>query len=218
MTLRVVLVDDHELMRDALRVRLSRSAAGLEVVGEACNASEALAEVGKTLPDLVVLDLNLPDQDGASLAAVIRSTWPKTKILVLTGDSNEAVVPKAIRAGADGLIRKEDVAGEIMRAIPAVMAGQSYFSPRAATAIVHELRKRPEPRGEGSGPQLQLSYREKELLHGLAEGLAYKEIAAGMGVSVRTAETYRMRLVRKLGCSTRAELVRYAVRNGLAEP
>jgi DNA-binding NarL/FixJ family response regulator len=78
MTLRVVLVDDHELMRDALRVRLSRSAAGLEVVGEACNAREALAEVGKTLPDLVVLDLNLPDQDGASLAAVIRSTWPKT--------------------------------------------------------------------------------------------------------------------------------------------
>lgn len=218
MTLRVFLVDDHELMRDALRVRLSRSTAGLEVVGEAGTAREALAGIGRKLPDLVVLDLNLPDQDGASLASAIRSTWPKTKILVLTGDSNEAAVPAAIRAGADGLIRKEDVAEEILRAIPVIMAGQSYFSPRAATAIAHELRRRPEPRGAGSGPQLQLSDREKELLRGLAEGLGYKEIAARMQVSVRTAETYRTRLVRKLGCSTRAELVRFAVRNGLAEP
>ena len=96
----------------------------LEVVGEAGTAREALAGIGRKLPDLVVLDLNLPDQDGASLASAIRSTWPKTKILVLTGDSNEAAVPAAIRAGADGLIRKEDVAEEILRAIPVIMAGQ----------------------------------------------------------------------------------------------
>ena len=113
-------------------------------------------------------------------------------------------------------MHKEDGADELLRAIPAIMSGKSYFSPGAATAITHALWNKSAPKPAAKTPEL--ADRELEVLRGFAEGLGYKEIASQMHVSVRTAETYRARLVRKLGCSTRAELVRYAVRHGLVSP
>lgn len=210
--MRIVLVDDHEFLRIGLRARLTRAEAGFEVVGEAGNAAEACAVVAETQPDLVVLDLNLPGVGGAEVAATIRGQWPKIKILILSGANNEAAAVEAIRAGADGFVRKEEAAGELLRAISVVQEGKTYLSPAAAVSVVHTLRVVPEARAdEGSG----LADREVEVLRRLAEGLSYKEIAAEMNVGVRTVETYRARIVEKLGCSTRAELVRYAVRQGL---
>lgn len=212
---RVVLVDDHEFLRGGLRLRLAREA-GMEFVGEASTACEALDVIGRTGPDLVVLDLGLPDMGGVEVAAKIRATWPVIKIIVLTGDSNEASPGDAIRAGADGFIRKEDPVESLIRAIPLVMAGQSFLSPVAASMVARALRQ---PSGSDCAPKIpELTEREQEVLKGIGEGLSYKEIAAQMQISVRTVETYRVRLVRKTGISTRAELARYAVRHGLVKP
>ena len=213
---RVVVVDDHEMLRDGLRSLLSREAAKLEIVGEAGSAFAGHALVARMRPDLVVLDLNLPDQNGARLASAIGADWPEAKILVLSGSCTSPDVRDVMRSGAHGFVHKADAANEILRAIPCVMAGQPYFSPGAASAIAHTLWQASEPKAGPKAPAL--SPREREFLRGLAEGLGYKEIAAQMQVSVRTAETYRARLVQKLGCNTRAELVRYAVRHGLIEP
>lgn len=212
---RVVLVDDHEFLRGGLRLRLERMA-GIEVVGEASNAQEACDLVGKCRPDLVVLDLGLPDRSGIEVVTEIRAAIPAVKIIVLTGDSQDSAPAAAIRAGADGFVRKEDPADSLLRAIPLVMAGQSFLSPAAAATVARALRQPAEPK---TGPNVaQLAEREREVLKGIGEGLSYKEIAAQMDVSVRTVETYRMRLVRKIGLSTRAELARFAVREGLVKP
>lgn len=211
-SMRIVLLDDHEFLRDGLRARLQRAGSDFQVVGEAGSAAEAYAVIAETLPDLVVLDLQLPDAGGAEVAATIRSKWPGSKILILSGASDESAAVKALRAGADGFVRKEEAAAELLRAISVVMSGQTYLSPAAAVAIVHTMRPKLEERAP-HGPGL--ADREVEVLRGLAEGLSYKEIAAKIDVGVRTVETYRARIVEKLGCSTRAELVRYAVRQGL---
>jgi two-component system response regulator NreC len=215
MPVRIVLVDDHELLREGLRVRLSREP-GMEVVGEAGSAKETHAIIEKTRPDLVVLDLGLPDKSGIEVTAEIRAARPAMKIIVLTGNSTESVARDAIRAGADGFIRKEDAAGELVRAIPVVLAGQSYLSPTAVTAVARALRQPAAASAAANVPLL--AKREQEVLRILAEGRSYKEIASRMNVSVRTVETYRARLVRKLGFGTRAELVRCAVRLGLIKP
>ena len=212
--MRIILVDDHEFLRDGLRARLSRSA-GIEVVGEAGTASEGARVIAETRPDLVLLDLGLPDKTGIELTTEIRAAWPKIKIIVLTGDRNEAATSAAVRAGADGFILKEDAAAELLRAIPVVMAGQAYLSPSAATAVAGALRHRAESKESPRGPQL--TERERAVLRGLAEGRSYKDIAASLQVGARTVETYRARLVRKLDCKDRAELVRCAVRLGLVQ-
>lgn len=211
---RIVIVDDHEFLRNGLRMRLARKA-GLEVAGEAGNASEALGIIRETHPDLVVLDLGLPDRNGIEVATEIRATWPGIKIIVLTGDSKDAAAHEAIRAGVDGFVRKEDSADELLRAISVVAGGQSYLSPCATTAVARSFRQPPEP--PAATQVTPLAEREREVLQGLAEGLVYKEIAARLGLSVRTVETYRARLVRKTGCSTRADLVRHAIRLGLVK-
>lgn len=213
--LRVVLVDDHEFLRGGLRLRLEREPA-TAVVGEASNARDALAVIGRTLPDLVVLDLGLPDRGGIDVAADIRASWPRMKIIVLTGDSKDSAPADAIRAGADGFVFKEDSADSLIRAIPVVMAGGSFLSPVAASTVARTLRRSAEKKSVPPGAPL--AEREREVLKGIGEGLSYKEIAARMQVSVRTVETYRVRLVRKIGVSTRAELARFAVREGLVKP
>ena len=212
---RIIIVDDHEVVRAGLRACLSGTA-GLAVVGEACNASETFVIIETTHPDLVVLDLGLPDKNGLQVTAEIRAAWPGIKVVVLTGSEGESTVKKAIQAGADGFIRKEEAASELLRAIPIVMAGQSYLSPFAAAAITRELRLPAEANSAPESPRP--TERELEVLRGFAEGLTYKEIAALMQVSVRTVETYRARLIRRFGCKTRAELVRYAVRHGMVKP
>ncbi len=212
---RIVVVDDHQMLRDGLRSLLAREAPGLELVGEAGSAYAGHALVSRLRPDLVVLDLNLPDQNGANLATAISTTWPETKVLVLSGSCTPPEIRNVMRSGAHGFVHKEDAASELLRAIPLVMAGQPCFSPGAASAIAQALWRESEPKPRSETPPL--SGREREFLRSLAGGLGYKEIADQMSVSVRTVETYRARLVRKLGCATRAGLIRYAVRNGMAD-
>ncbi|HZZ20007.1 MAG TPA: response regulator transcription factor [Opitutaceae bacterium] len=212
---RIVVIDDHKLLRDGLRALLASEKGTMHMTGEAGTAHEGFALVRREQPDLVVLDLNLPDQHGTRLATEIRRAWPAIKILVLSGSGSGGVASEIARAGADGFVRKEDAAEEFLRAIPMVMSGRSYFSPAAADAIARSMWS--ESDSQAAVKPAKLADRERQVLRGFAEGLSYKQIAAQMNVSVRTAETYRARLVQKLGCSTRAEMVRYAIRHGLVE-
>jgi two-component system response regulator NreC len=213
--IRIVIIDDHKLLRDGLRALLASESETLHMAGEAGTAHDGFALVRREQPDLVVLDLNLPDQHGTRLASEIRRAWPSIKILVLSGSGSGGVGSEIARAGADGFVRKEDAAEEFLRAIPMVMSGHSYFSPAAADAIAKAMWS--ESDTQTAMKPARLADRERQLLRGFAEGLSYKQIAGQMKVSVRTAETYRARLVQKLGCSTRAEMVRYAIRHGLVE-
>jgi DNA-binding NarL/FixJ family response regulator len=210
---RLVIIDDHKLLRDGLRALFSADEDHLLLVGEAGTAHDGYALVERSRPDLVLLDLNLPDQSGTRLAAEIRSAWPHIRILILSGSSDQPVAGEVARSGADGFVRKEDAADELLRAIPVIMSGKTYFSPVAADAIARGLWTQADTKSGSKAPHL--TEREREVLRGFAEGLSYKEIAAKMHISVRTAETYRARLVQKLGCNSRAELVRCAIRHGL---
>ena len=212
---RIVIVDDHTMMRDGLRAVFLREGGALTIVGEAATAREGHLLVQQTRPDLAILDVDLPDQNGILLAGEIRLSWPATKTLLISGSSRDPAFSEAARAGVDGFIRKEDAVDELLRAISALLAGRSYFSPAAALSITRGLWERRGLSASPAGPSL--AGREREVLRNLAEGLSYKEIAALMNLSVRTVETYRQRLARKLGASSRAALVRSAVRLRLVE-
>ncbi len=215
MPVSLILVDDHELLRTGLKLRLQREE-GLRVVQDFSSAEEAYAAIAISAPDLIVLDLDLPGDNGITAAAKIRARWPQTKILILTGSKPSSITAEALQAGADGLVCKKEASDELVRAIHALIAGKSYLSPEATHAVVNTIRTEPKTRSpETKAPQL--TDQETSVLKLLAEGMSYKEIASELGVSVKTIETYRARMIKKLGCSTRAELVRYAVRKGLIQ-
>jgi DNA-binding NarL/FixJ family response regulator len=212
MPVRIVIVDDHRILRDGLRLRLQQEE-DFEVVAEAANAGEALACVAKTKPDLVLMDLGLPGESGHVATHRIRELRPQTRILVLTGDVSASAVNDALLAGANGFLRKEDASDELVRAVRVLMAGKSYLSPDAATAVTEALVS------QANQPKAPvLTEQELAVLKGLADGLGYKEIADNLNVSVKSVESYRTRLVRKTGCATTAELVRFAVRQRLIVP
>lgn len=216
MTLRIAIVDDHELVRTGLRMRLEHEEA-FTVVGEAGTAAAAYALVEKESPDLVVMDLDLPGEDGLAATATLKTRWPGTRVLVLTGSKSDCITKTAIRAGADGIVFKSEASDDLVRAVRTLAAGKVFLSPDAATALVDGIRNGTDstPARSVAGPEL--SGRERAVLQGLGEGLSYKEIAAQMGVSVKTVDTYRARLGKKLGCGNRAELVRGAIRLGLVQ-
>jgi DNA-binding NarL/FixJ family response regulator len=212
MATRIVLIDDHQIVRDGLKLHLQREP-DFEIVGEAGDAAQAYDCMGRTTPDVVVLDLNLPGDHGLVAARRIRADWPTVKIVVLTGDAAETATQEALLAGANGFLRKVDAVEDLVRAIRVVIDGKTYLSPDAATALAGTFVKK-----SVAPPEPELSERELAVLKGLASGLSYKEIADQLQVSAKSVETYRARLARKTGNATRADLVRYAVRKGVVPP
>lgn len=212
MPVRLILVDDHKILRDGLRLRLQQEP-DFTVVGEAASAQDTYACVEKTKPDLVIIDVDLPDESGIVATQRLHNSHPAIKVLVLTGMTDPKVAQDVLMAGASGFLRKEEASEELVRAIRTVMSGKNYLSPDAATALTAALKEQPLRAAEPV-----LTERELDFLKGLAEGKSYKEIAEEMALSVKSIEAYRARLVKKIGCSTRAELVRYAVRKGFAKP
>lgn len=216
MSVRLVLVDDHQLLRDGLRLRL-RVEPDFEVVGDAGSLHQAYQVIESTRPDMIVLDLNLPGENGLDAIARIRASWPGTRVLVITGTTDPGAAREVARAGAEGFVRKEDAIEELPRAIRAVMAGKTYLSPEAAAAVTQALREERPAETAATAPAHGLSERELEVLRGIGEGITYKEIAARLDLSVKSVETYRARLARKLGCTTKVELAHHAVRLGLVQ-
>ena len=209
MTVRITLIDDHQIVRDGVRLRLKHEP-GFVVVGEAGSAAEGYASIRQAPPDLVLLDVILPGEDGISAIGKIRTICAAAKILLLSGRAEGTLVQAALQAGADGFMRK-DHAGEILvSAVRVVLSGKIFLCVDSATALASALRD-----GVRAAAEPELTDRETALLKAVAEGLSYKEIAGQLDVSAKSVETYRTRLAKKLGMNSRAELVRYAVRKGL---
>ena len=216
MTVRIAIVDDHELVRTGLRLRLEREE-GVEVVAEAADAASAYAMIEANSPDVVVMDIDLPGEDGLAATRTIKARWPQTRVVGLTGSKPGSIAHAALLAGADGLVFKSEASDHLVQAVRTIATGKVYLSPDAATALAAILRSGTVSPATERSDTPELSARERSVLIGLAHGGSYKEIAAEMGVSVKSVDTYRARLGKKLGCSNRAELVRCAVRLGLVQ-
>jgi DNA-binding NarL/FixJ family response regulator len=198
--MRILLVDDHALVRDGVRALLAQHPHA-EVVGEADDANEARREVARLQPDLVLMDIGLREGHGIALTAELMTAHPTLAVLMLSMYDNPEYLHQALQAGARGYVLKDGPSSEILAAIDAVAAGGSYIASRLA---------RPTPRGDEATRPL-LSERESEILAALARGLSSKQIAAEYDLSVRTVETHRQNIRRKLKIAGQAELIRYAV-------
>lgn len=203
----VVLADDHELVRDGIRMVLE-SEPDIEVVAQAGDTESAGRYVLGHKPSILVLDLNMPGPPSLELLPKIAETSPDTKVIVLTMQNEPAFARKAFQAGAKGFVIKQSAAGELVSAIRAVLAGETYINPHLGALMAAE----PEA---PDGPPDDLTPREVEVLGLIALGYMNPEIAERLVLSVRTVETHRANIQRKTGLSTRAELVAYAFENDL---
>jgi DNA-binding NarL/FixJ family response regulator len=201
-TIRLVIVDDHSLVRDGLRARLS-VVPGLQVIGEAASGAEALALAQADAPDLMLVDVGMRGMNGIELATALRERHPAIRVLMLSMFDNREYVLSAIRAGARGYVLKESPTEEIIAAIGAVWAGGNYFSAQVANMVAL-----------AAPSASQLTGREHEILLLLAHGRSNKLVAKQLDISVRTVETHRLSLRRKLGVDSASELLKIAVTNG----
>ena len=201
-TVRLVIVDDHSLVRDGLRARLS-VVPGLTVIGEAVSGAEALLLADADAPDLMLVDVGMRGMNGIELATALRERHPSIRVLMLSMYDNREYVLSAIRAGARGYVLKESPTEEIIAAISAVWAGGNYFSAQVSNLVA-----------QAPGPASQLTGREHEILLLLAHGRSNKLVAKQLDISVRTVETHRLSLRRKLGVDSASELLKIAVTNG----
>jgi two-component system, NarL family, response regulator NreC len=214
--MRIFLVDDHQLFRSGLKLVLER-APGISVVAEAGDAPTALERCAGAAPDVLVIDIHLPGAiDGIELARRIRARCDEVKVIFLSSDGDFSLVRRAIAAGGNGYLLKNSAPQELLHAIAAVQAGGLFLCPDVASALTDDFRDRADV-GLTPEPPV-LSEREQEVLRLLVDGLRNKEIATQLGVSIKSVETYRTRLMAKLGYSSMAELVRFAVREGIITP
>ncbi len=211
--IRVLLADDHSIVRDGLR-RLVEGAGDMVVVAEAGDGREAIRKAGEFLPDVAVVDISMPGPDGLEVVERIHGEHPKTVILVLTMHEEEQYVVRAISAGAVGYITKRAAADQLLKAIRRVHAGGRYLSDEAAEALARRMGKGPADRT----PLDALSTREIQVLRSLALGKSNREIGESYGISTKTIDTYRSRLLKKLGLRNNAELTRFAIQNRIVEP
>jgi len=205
---RVVLADDHPAIRAGLR-RIFEQGDVIEVIAEAGDGRTLLRQVQTLSPDVVVLDISMPELNGIDATRAIRGEHSNTRVLVVSVHCTEATVLDAIEAGASGYVLKEAAADELSHAVQAVARGQSYFSPAVARLLANRLV-------EGGKQRTLLSAREREVIQLISEGRRLQEIAARLFVSIATVKTHRANAMRKLGTRTTAELVRYAIRSGLS--
>jgi DNA-binding NarL/FixJ family response regulator len=207
MSIRILIADDHVFVRQGVRVLLEQ--AGMVVIGEAADGPEALRLAHEHQPQVAVLDIAMPQLNGLETARRLRETVPQTKTLLLTMHTDEPYVLAALHAGAVGYVVKTQAAADLVQAIHTVVQGAIYLSPWVTTAVVQAyVRGTPLPRDP-------LTSREREVVQRIAEGQTTKEIAADLGLGVKTVESHRINLMRKLDIHETATLVRYAIRRGL---
>ena len=210
---RVLIADDHTLVRESL-VSLLESGGDVQVVAQAADGLETVEKAIATRPDVVVTDISMPRLNGIEVVRRLREALPDTRVLVLTMHQEDEYVLQAVRVGAAGYMVKDSAASELLTAVRSLHAGRGYFGPQAAKALAEQLQH---PERDLGDPYGELTPREREVFHLLAEGLTTKEIARQLGISVKTAENHRARVLAKLGVRNTAELVRYALRRGLLD-
>jgi DNA-binding NarL/FixJ family response regulator len=208
-TIRVLLVEDHRMVREAL-CEVLQKVPDIQIVGEAGDAREALKQAVELDPDVVVLDIRLPDVNGIEVAARLRDAGCRAKLVALSAFADKRFVTAMLRSGASAYVTKSAAGTELVQAIRAVAAGHGYFSPEIAGALASEVRDRPQ-----LGEAQPLARREREVLRLIAEGVRSPAIAEQLHVSVATVEVHRRNIMRKLGLRTVAELTKHAIREGI---
>src|SRR3954447_23733837 len=209
MTIRIIIADDHGVVAEGLK-HLVEAQADMEVVSLAVDGREALRQARETQPDVVLMDLSMPELNGADATRAILADSPGCRVIVLSMYAEREYVRRALKAGAIGYVVKRSAAKELVEAIRAVHAGQRYLSPRVADVVIDDYA------ADGKADLLEkLSAREREVLQLLAEGKTGAQIAEKLSLSQKTVETYRARLVEKLGIRDVAGLVKFAIQRGL---
>jgi DNA-binding NarL/FixJ family response regulator len=210
---RVMIVDDHDALRRGIR-SLIESRSNLIVVGEAADGRSAIEEARRCAPEIAIIDYMMPEQNGIDLTLALKKEWPRLEILIYTMCGLESLVTEALRAGVRGFVTKSESEEHLLAALDALIIGRPYFSGSVSGMLLEQYLKA----GPGPAKQSALTSRERQVVQLLVQGLSNKRVAREMGLSVKTVETHRAHSMHKLKFSTVADLVRYAVRNGLVEP
>src|SRR5579859_1863545 len=210
MSARILLVDDHALVRQGLRSLLERE--GFLVVGEAADGLEALELCRALAPDIVVMDISMPSQNGLNAAREIQKTCSDSKVILLTQHSEDMYIADALEAGVSGYVLKSQASSDLLHALRQVSGGQVYISPGISGAVLSAYRSRIDKKND------VLTLRERQVLQLIAEGKSTRDVASLLFISVKTAETHRSLLMQKLDIHETAGLVRYAIRRGLVQP
>lgn len=209
--LKILLADDHKVMRDGLKM-LINAQADMEVIGEADDGQAAWQQVKESMPDLVVMDVSMPQMGGARATERIKSECPQVKVIALTAHEDRSYVSQLLEAGASGYMLKVAASEDLINAIRVVAAGGIYLDPAVADKVLESYRRGKAPKGTVHGATL--AQREEEVLRLIAEGYINKEIAARLSISVKTVETHKARAMEKLGLRSRTALVRHALEQG----
>lgn len=213
-TLRILVADDHEIVRQGIRALLLVHP-GWEVCGEAADGREAVRKAAELKPDIAIMDIGMPNLNGLSAARQILLHNPKTKVLILTMHSSEQVLREVLDIGAQGYLLKSDAGRDLMTAIEALQRNRTFFSSKAGEVVLENFRKH--KTGPDNAVKEALTAREREVVQLLAEGKSTKEVAVILGLSVKTTETHRSNILRKLELHSVSELVLYAVRNNIIQ-
>jgi DNA-binding NarL/FixJ family response regulator len=213
--IRVMVVDDHPMWRDAVARDLTE--AGYDVVASAADGAQALRITGAARPDVVVLDLQLPDMSGVEVTRGLRAAHPAVRVLVLSASGEQQDVLDAVKAGAVGYLLKSAARPEFLDAVRRTADGDAVFTPGLAALVLGEFRRMAAAPAGDSGDALQLTERETEILRMVATGMSYKQIAARLVLSHRTVQNHVQNTLGKLHLHNRVELVRYAIEHGLAD-
>lgn len=208
--IRILVADDHPVVLKGLQSCLAREE-GLKLVGEAADGDDALEKTLALKPDVVLLDISMPRRDGLAVTMALRKDAPRTKVLILSMHSNKEYLFRIIQAGAHGYVSKGASPQELVHAIQSVHNGETFFSPEIAQAALNQLVNH----GGKKEPFAQLTVREREVLILIAQGRSNKEIANHLGIGVRTIETHRERIMRRLDIHSVAGLTKFAIANGL---
>jgi len=209
MVTRVLLADDHAIVRQGIRLLLQSE--GFDVVGEAVNGQEAVRLASESCPDVAVLDYGMPILNGLGAAREIMQICPRAKVVMLTMHADDRYLLEAIRLGVKGYVVKTQAPMDLVRAIQEVLRGLTYLSPRVSRTLVDAYLAKSE------SPPDPLTRREREVLQLVAEGKTTKKVAETLGISVKTAESHRTRVLKKLEMPNTAGIVRYAIRHGLIQ-
>lgn len=214
--LRLLVADDHEVVRKGL-CALLQAQPGWEIAAEASDGREAVEKAKKVRPDVTVLDIGMPYLNGLEAARQILKEVSNTKILILTMHDSDALIREVLNAGARGYVLKTDAGSDLVNAVDAVRRNKTFFTPKVAQMVLDGYLKRDTKPDEGETPSARLTPRQREIVQLLAEGKSSKEVAVALSLSVKTAETHRANIMRRLNCHSVSELVRYAIRNKIIE-
>ena len=209
---RIVIADDHELVRKGLAAVIAE-VTGWTVVAEAANGRQAIEQVVTHKPDIAVLDLTMPELNGLDATRQILAAEPQTRVLILTAHESEQLIREVLGAGAQGYVLKSDAGRILVSAVDALLDGRTFFTSKVARLVLEGYLRHP----EGGVTIPTLSAREREIVQLLAEGRSNKEVARKLDISVKTAETHRSNIMRKMQFDSLSDLVRYAVRNKIID-